>query len=362
MQKAGIIGLPNVGKSTLFNALINKYQAEASNYPFCTIEPNVGIVNLPDERLLKLSEVTKIKKIIPASFEFIDIAGLVKNASKGEGLGNQFLSHIREVDAIVHIVRCFEDSNIIHVESSINPTRDIETINIELALSDLQQIEKKITNVSKKAKGDDKESKRELEVLEKIQKVLNEGKSLKSLSFEKEEISFFKSLCLLSKKPVIYACNVPESDLKNINVNNFYKQVKNYAEEKGLKCVSICAKLEEDLINFSEEEKQDLGGGIEVLIKETFDLLDLATFFTTVGDKEVRAWTFKKGTKALEAAGIIHSDFQKGFIKAEVIKYSDLIKLGSKIKVREAGLAHLEGKDYMVQDGDIIEFKFNVSS
>lgn len=350
MHKAGIVGLPNVGKSTLFNALINNYQAEASNYPFCTIEPNVGIVNLPDERLLQLSEITKIKKIIPASFEFIDIAGLVKNASKGEGLGNQFLNHIREVDAIVHVVRCFEDTNIVHVDSSINPTRDIETITIELALSDLQQIEKKITLISKKAKGNDKESKEELEILEKVQKALNEGKSLKSLS----------RLCLLSDKPIIYACNVLESDLKNINENIFYQQVKNHAKEKGFKCVPICAKLEEDLINFSQEEKKDLGGGIEALIKETFDLLDLATFFTTTGDKEVRAWTFKKDIKAFEAAGIIHSDFQKGFIKAEVIKYDDLIKLGSKTKVREAGLAHLEGKDYIVQDGDIIEFKFNI--
>lgn len=362
MYRAGIVGLPNVGKSTLFNALINNYQAEASNYPFCTIEPNVGIVNLPDERLLKLSEITKINKIIPACFEFIDIAGLVKGASKGEGLGNQFLSHIREVDAIVHVVRCFEDPNIAHIENSVNPVRDIETINIELVLSDLQQIERKITVVSKKAKGNDKVSKQGFATLEKVQKILNEGKSLQALTFENEETQFYKSLFLLSDKPIIYACNVLEHDLKNINENILYKQVKNHVREKGFKCVPVCAKLEEDLINFSQEEKKDLGGGIEVLIKETFDLLDLATFFTITGDKEVRAWTFKKDTKAFEAAGIIHSDFQKGFIKAEIIKYADLIKSGSKIKAREAGLAHLEGKDYIVQDGDIIEFKFNVSS
>lgn len=353
MYRAGIVGLPNVGKSTLFNALINNHQAEASNYPFCTIEPNTGIVNLPDERLEKLAKIVKTEKIVPAAFEFVDIAGLVRGASKGEGLGNQFLSHIREVDAIVHVVRCFNDPNIVHVEETVDPIRDIETIKIELALSDLQTIEKKIDSVSKKAKGNENTSKHELEILENIQKALNENKPLSSIH---------KSLFLLSNKPVIYASNVSENDLKNIKENKFVESVQKYAMETNAKCVPICAKLESELIALSKEDKTaflEANSGVDDLIKATFDLLGLTTYFTA-GEKEVRAWTILKNTKAPQAAGVIHSDFEKGFIKAEVIKYHDLIKLKSKTAVREAGLARLEGKDYVVQDGDVIEFKFNV--
>ena len=368
MYRAGIVGLPNVGKSTLFNALINNHQAEASNYPFCTIEPNTGIVNLPDERLKKLAKIVKTEKIVPGAFEFVDIAGLVRGASKGEGLGNQFLSHIREVDAVVHVVRCFSDANIVHVEETVDPIRDIETIKIELALSDLQTIEKKIDSVSKKAKGNEKTSKHELEILDKIQTALNNGKPINSISFEKEDLPFYKSLFLLSNKPVIYAANVSEDDLKNIKENKFVELVKKYAIETNAKCVHICAKLESELISFNKEEKLQFLGrdtlpcvftGVDDLIKATFDLLGLSTYFTA-GEKEVRAWTILKNTKAPQAAGVIHTDFEKGFIKAEVIKYDDLIRLGSKVAVREAGLARLEGKEYIVQDSDVVEFKFNV--
>lgn len=368
MYKAGIVGLPNVGKSTLFNALIKNHQAEANNYPFCTIEPNVGIVSLPDEKLIKLANIVKTKKIVPAAFEFIDIAGLVKGASKGEGLGNQFLSHIREVDAIVHVVRCFDDPNITHTENTIDPIRDIEIINIELALSDLQSIEKKIDNVSKKAKGTDKESKHQLEILEQIKNTLSNGKSLSSIKLEKEDLNFYNSLFLLSTKPVIYTTNISEDEISNISKNRYFEEVKKYASRSNSKCVPICARLEEDLITFSEEEKAMLlnknassitSSGVDNLIRETFDLLGLMTFYTA-GEKEARAWTILKNTKAPQAAGVIHTDFEKGFIKAEVVKYNDLVKLGSKVTAREAGLAKLEGKEYIVQADDVIEFKFNV--
>ena len=362
MYQAGIVGLPNVGKSTLFNALVKNYQAEASNYPFCTIEPNVGIVNLPDERLTNLAKIVKTEKIVPAAFEFVDIAGLVKGASKGEGLGNQFLNHIREVDAIVHVVRCFEDPNIIHVEAKTDPLRDIETIKIELALSDLQAIEKKIDSHSKKVKSNDKTVKHELEILERIKSALDNEQSLHSVQVEKEDLNFYRSLFLLSNKPVIYACNVSEDDLKNINKNKYFQSVLDYAKKTSARAVPICAKLESELITFSKEEKEELlqtNSGIDELIKETFDLLGLTTFFTA-GEKEARAWMILKNTKAPQAAGVIHTDFEKGFIKAEVIKYDDLIKLSSKVAAREAGLARLEGKEYIVQDSDVIEFKFNV--
>ncbi|MBI2996205.1 MAG: redox-regulated ATPase YchF [Candidatus Melainabacteria bacterium] len=363
MYRAGIIGLPNVGKSTLFNALINNYHAEVSNYPFCTIDPNIGIVNLPDERLTKLAKVVKTSKTIPAGFEFVDIAGLVKGASKGEGLGNQFLSHIREVDAIVHVVRCFSNENIIHVEGSINPLRDIETIKIELALSDFQSTTKRIETVSRKAKGHDKESIEELAILEQIKKNLNERKSI-----SRDARLGISTLFLLSTKPVIYAANVSEKDFYNQSQNQFIEDIKNYAIATNAKCVPICAGLEAELIALSEEEKKIFLGrdaihrvstGVNDLIKATFDLLGLTTFFTN-NEKETRAWAIPKNTKALQAAGIIHTDFEKGFIKAEVMKYNDLIRLGSKHAVREAGLARFEGKDYLVQDSDVIEFKFNV--
>lgn len=365
MYRAGIVGLPNVGKSTLFNALIRNHQAEASNYPFCTIEPNSGIVNLPDERLDTLAKVIKTTKIVPAAFEFVDIAGLVKGASKGEGLGNKFLSHIREVDAVVHVVRCFENPDIVHVEGNINPIRDIETINIELALSDLQSIENKIETVSRKAKTNDKTSKQELVLLEKLKAALDAGKPLNSVKIEDEELPLYKGLFLLSNKPVIFACNVSEDDFKNIKENKYVQMVEKYAKESNSKCVPICATLESELIGFNKEERDAIIGidkpytGVNDLIRATFDLLGLTTYFTA-GEKEARAWTILKNTKAPKAAGVIHTDFEKGFIKAEVIKYDDLIRLGTKIAVREAGLARLEGKEYTVQDSDVIEFKFNV--
>lgn len=367
MLRAGIVGLPNVGKSTLFNALINNYQAESANYPFCTIEPNVGIVNLPDERLEKLAAVIKSDKIVPAAFEFVDIAGLVRGASKGEGLGNKFLSHIREVDAIVQVVRCFEDPNIIHVDETVDPLRDIEIINTELALSDLESIEKRIDGTARKAKTGDKDSKRQIEILEKIKIVLNEGKpAITVLSeLEKEDLPFYNSLFLLTTKPVIFAANLSESDLKNPKANKYFEKVENYAKENKAKCVPICATLEAELIILSKEERTAFISsgskftGVDNLIKETFNLLGLMTYFTA-GEKEVRAWTIRKNTKAPQAAGVIHTDFEKGFIKAEVIKYDDLVKLGSKVAVKESGLSRLEGKEYVMQDNDVVEFKFNV--
>ena len=364
MQKAGIVGLPNVGKSTLFNALIRNYQAEANNYPFCTIEPNTGIVTVPDIRLINLSRIIKTNKIVPAAFEFVDIAGLVKGASKGEGLGNQFLNHIREVDAIVHVVRCFEDPNIIHVEGNIDPIRDIETINIELALCDLQSVEKRIDTVSRKAKGNDKTSKQELAILERVKAVLNDGKPASSVSIEEAELPIYKSFFLLTAKPAIYAANVSEEDIKNPGNNKFVKIVEEYAKQSKSICVPVSAKMESELIGFSAEERMALLGekahtGVNDLIKAAFDILGLSTFFTA-GEKEIKAWTIKKDSKAPQAAGAIHTDFERGFIKAEVIKYEELIKLGSKSAIREAGLIHLEGKDYIVNDSDIIEFKFNV--
>jgi len=369
MYRAGIVGLPNVGKSSLFNALIKNHHAEVQNYPFCTIDPNVGIVNLQDERLEKLAKIVKTNKIVPAAFEFVDIAGLVKGASQGEGLGNKFLSHVREVDALVHVVRCFNDPNITHVASSIDPLRDIEIINTELILSDLQSIERKIDSVAKLAKGNDKQSKHELAILEKIYKTLNDGNPARSLlnkDIAKEDIPFYNSLFLLSDKPIIYAANVLDTELSNEETNQHIKTVQEYAKKTNARCITMCAKLGLDMVEFSKEEEEgfikDLGitdTGINNLIKETFDLLGLMTFFTA-GEKEARAWTILKNTKAPQAAGKIHTDFEKGFIKAEVINYEDLIKLGSKAVVREAGLARLEGKDYTVQDGDVIEFKFNV--
>lgn len=364
-MEAGIVGLPNVGKSTLFNVL-TKSKAEAANYPFCTIDPNVGIVDVPDDRLYELAKIVSPQKIVPATVKFVDIAGLVRGASKGEGLGNKFLSHIREVDAIIHIVRCFEDENIVHVEGTINPLRDIEVINLELILADLESVEKRLERVRKNSKSGNKTVLQELELLEKLLEALNEQIPIRILNLNQEEIQILKQLNLLTSKPVLYVANLSEEDILNQDENPYLKQLKEFAAKENSKVISICAKLEEDLINLSEEERksflEELGlkePGLNKLIRDSYALLNLITFFTA-GPKEVHAWTIKKGTKAPQAAGKIHSDFERGFIRAEVISYEDLIKSGSFTKAKEEGLIRLEGKDYEIQDGDIVVFRFNV--
>ncbi len=362
--KAGIVGLPNVGKSTLFNA-ITKQNILAANYPFATIEPNVGIVNVPDVRIDKLNEMYNPKSLIPTSYEFNDIAGLVKGASNGEGLGNKFLSHIRQVDAVVEVVRCFRDSNIIHVDSSIDPLRDIDVINIELAMSDLEIIDNRINKIGKKAMTTkDKKDLKEIEVLNKLKLGLESGIPARKLGLDDEEKSLVSSFNLITLKPIIYALNVSEDDL--INGNEFVDLVSDMAKKEGSEIVVICAKIESELAELSTEEQEEylneIGikeSGLSQLIKKTYSLLGLSTFFT-VGSDEVRAWTFKNGMKAPECAGIIHSDFERGFIRAEVISYDDLIKYGSENAVRENGKMRLEGKDYVMQDGDICHFRFNV--
>ena len=362
--KAGIIGLPNVGKSTLFNAL-TKTHILAENYPFATIDPNVGIVNVKDERIDKLASMYNPKKTIYTSYEFIDIAGLVKGASKGEGLGNKFLSHIREVDAICEVVRCFDNGNIIHVDGNIDPIRDIETINLELALADLETINNRINRISKKARmSKDKDELLEYETLEKLRKALEENTPIRLLELTKEEKDIIKSFNLLTEKPLIYLANVNENDL---GTNNDYViKVKEYASKENAKVITICAKVEEELSELDDVDEKEMlealgleKSGLDSLIAATYDLLGLSTYFT-VGPDEVRAWTFKKGMNAKACAGIIHTDFEKGFIKAEVISYEDLIECGSELKAREAGKARLEGKDYLMQDGDICHFRFNV--
>ena len=362
--KAGIVGLPNVGKSTLFNA-ITKQNILAANYPFATIEPNVGIVNVPDVRIDKLNEMYNPKSLIPTSYEFNDIAGLVKGASNGEGLGNKFLSHIRQVDAVVEVVRCFRDSNIIHVDSSIDPLRDIDVINIELAMSDLEIIDNRINKIGKKAMTTkDKKDLKEIEVLNKLKSGLESGIPARKLGLDDEEKSLVNSFNLITLKPIIYALNVSEDDL--INGNEFVDLVSDMAKKEGSEIVVICAKIESELAELSTEEQEEylneIGikeSGLSQLIKKTYSLLGLSTFFT-VGSDEVRAWTFKNGMKAPECAGIIHSDFERGFIRAEVISYDDLMKYGSENAVRENGKMRLEGKDYVMQDGDICHFRFNV--
>jgi len=363
--KAGIVGLPNVGKSTLFNAITNQ-KILAENYPFATIEPNVGIVTVPDERMDRLKEMYNPDRFIPTAYEFTDIAGLVKGASQGEGLGNKFLSHIREVDAIVEVVRCFDDGNIIHVEGNIDPLRDIETINLELSIADLDVINGRLERVGKKAKTTkDKNDLLELEALNKSKEALEKDIPLRQLDYSEEELKILKSYSFLTLKPIIYLANVQEEELGKED-NEYVKKVKEYASKEGSKVVVLCAKIEEDLSEMSKEEKDEMfamlgveHSGLDELIKTTYDILGLETYFT-VGKDEVRAWTFKKGMNAKQCAGIIHTDFEKGFIRAEVMSYTDLIECGSELKVKEAGKARLEGKDYLMQDGDICHFRFNV--
>ena len=365
-MKLGIVGLPNVGKSTLFNSL-TKAGAESANYPFCTIDPNVGVVTVPDERLALLGDFYHSKKVTPAVIEFVDIAGLVKGASKGEGLGNQFLANIREVDAIVHVVRCFEDTNVIHVDGSIDPIRDIETINLELIFSDLEILERRIAKVTKTARMD-KEAAKELDFLQKIKKWLEDGKMAITMELENEdEEAWMGTYNLLTQKPVIYAANVAEEDLANDGADNAHVQaVRKYAAEQNSEIFVICAQIEEEISELDDDEKamflEDLGlkeSGLEKLIAASYDLLGLLSFLTS-GEDETRAWTIKKGTKAPQAAGKIHSDFERGFIKAEVVNYQDLLDCGSYAGAREKGLVRMEGKDYVVQDGDVILFRFNV--
>ena len=361
---AGIVGLPNVGKSTLFNA-ITKKKILAANYPFATIDPNVGMVIVKDKRLDFLNDLYKPESLVPTTFEFTDIAGLVKGASNGEGLGNKFLSHIREVDAIVEVVRCFDDENIIHVENEINPVKDIEIINVELILADLEVINNRINKVSKKAiMAKDKETLKEIEVLEKLKENLLQDFPIRRMELTVEELEIIKPFNFLTAKPIIYMANVKENDLKKDN--GYVELVKGYASSEKAKVIKVCAKIEEELSELDDEEKSlflsELGieeGGLDKLIKATYNLLGLATYFTS-GTDEVRAWTFQNGMKAPDCAGIIHSDFKRGFIRAEVMSFDDLEKYGSEKAVREAGKMRLEGKDYVMQDGDICYFRFNV--
>lgn len=363
-MKMGIVGLPNVGKSTLFNAITNA-GAECANYPFCTIEPNIGVVPVPDKRLDVLAEMYKTQKITHAIVEFVDIAGLVKGASKGEGLGNKFLSHIREVDAICEVVRCFEDSNITHVDGTINPIRDIETINLELVFADIETIDKKIESVKKKIKAD-KKFQEELDLLEKIKDTLEQGKPARSLDFTDEEIGLLKETFLLTMKPILYIANIYEHQIENIEDDKYVKQVIEYAEQENAEVVPLCVKIEEELASLEGQDKQEMmealgikESGLDRVIQKSYNLLGLMSFLTA-GEPEVRAWTIKKGTKAPQAAGKIHTDIERGFIRAEVVSYDDLIKEGSMSNAKEKGLVRSEGKDYIMQEGDIVLFRFNV--
>ena len=364
-MKLGIVGLPNVGKSTLFNAITNA-GAQSANYAFCTIEPNVGVVAVPDKRLDKLAEMYHPQKLTPATIEFVDIAGLVKGASKGEGLGNKFLSHIREVDAIIHVVRCFDDDDIIHVEGSVDPQRDIETINLELILSDIEILDRRIDR-SKKAMKGDKSLQAEVEFFERLRKELENGVNARAVEMTDEEKEMLSTVALLSSKPVIYACNMSENDFANsIAENARYKAVCQIAAAEGAEVLPICAELEAQIASLSKEEKEmflaDLGieqGGLDLLIQRSYHLLGLISYLTA-GEPEVRAWTITKGTKAPQAAGKIHSDFERGFIRAEVISFDDLMACGTMQAAKEKGKIRSEGKDYLVQDGDLMNFLFNV--
>ncbi|NLY80217.1 MAG: redox-regulated ATPase YchF [Lysinibacillus sp.] len=362
---AGIVGLPNVGKSTLFNA-ITKAGALAANYPFATIDPNVGVVDVPDARLDKLTQLVKPQKKVPTSFEFTDIAGIVKGASKGEGLGNKFLSHIREVDAICQVVRCFEDENITHVSGKVDPIADIEVINLELILADLESVDKRLQRVSKIAKQKDKDAMIEEPILMKIKEALESEKPARSVELTEDEQKVIKGLNLLTLKPMLYVANVSEDEVANADENEYVQKVREYAAAEGAQVIVVCAKIEEEIAQLDDDEKkmflEELGikeSGLDQLIRASYDLLGLATYFTA-GEKEVRAWTFKKGMKAPQCAGIIHSDFERGFIRAETVSFDDLLEAGSMQQAKEQGKVRLEGKDYVVQDGDIMLFRFNV--
>lgn len=366
MLRAGIVGLPNVGKSTLFNALTAQSSALAANYPFATIEPNVGVVSVPDERLEPLARLVKTEKIVPATVEFLDIAGLVRGASKGEGLGNQFLANIRETDTVVQVVRCFEDENIVHVEGKVDPLRDIETIQIELALADLATVERRREKAQKNLKSGDKVARQELDVLDKIQPAVEAGRSARTVTLTDDERAVARNFFLLTTKPTIYAANVDESALTDIDNNPMVQAVRDVAEKEAAECVVICAQLEADLVALPPEERVDYlkslnvsTSGVDQLIKSAYHLLGLMSFLTA-GEKEVRAWTIPQGTRAQTAAGTIHSDIERGFIRAEIVSYDELMTAGSYATAREKGLLRLEGKDYIMQEGDVVHFRFNV--
>ena len=363
-MKLGIVGLPNVGKSTMFNS-ITKAGAECANYPFCTIEPNVGVVPVPDERLDELTKMYKPQKTTHAVVEFVDIAGLVKGASKGEGLGNKFLSHISETDAIVQVVRCFEDSNVVHVDGSVDPIRDIETINLELIFADIETVNKRLEKAKKNLKAN-KKYQEEIDLLEKIKQNLEEGKSARAIDFNEDEQEMVKEMFLLTTKPILYIANISEEQIENAENDELVLKVKEYAKKENAEVIPLCVKIEEELSGLEDEDKKEMlealgleESGLDKVIKKSYDLLGLMSFLTA-GEPEVRAWTIKKGTKAPQAAGKIHSDIERGFIKAEIVSYDDLIKEGSMVAAKEKGLVRQEGKDYIMQDGDIVLFKFNV--